>query len=276
MRLTRAILLCDVVTEDRLSHLGANIETDTHIFFHLVFLISLEWIEWIEGRRRRRRSDGGQRKKNNNNNTHGSNAIVVVNRHHQHPIHHNEFVPETVYFHIRPIMLICIGGVCVPYTAVVPLVVLALKWVVVRLAQMGLFPKAVADALHVSIAEEKGSELINAVGPSAVKTLTSEEEFQKLLDDPTQRVVCKFTARWALSRYRHAWHVYSSNLQLLIFSIAGVNPVIRSSHFMKNSHRTMPSRPSFLLWMWMTTTKLLANTTLPWCRLFWWSKGTRY
>lgn len=92
-------------------------------------------------------------------------------------------------------MLICIGGVCVPYTAVVPLVVLALKWVVVRLAQMGLFPKAVADALHVSIAEEKGSELINAVGPSAVKTLTSEEEFQKLLDDPTQRVVCKFTAR---------------------------------------------------------------------------------
>jgi hypothetical protein len=95
-------------------------------------------------------------------------------------------------------MLLCIGGVCVPYTAVVPLLVLALKWIAVQLAQMGLLPKAVANVLHISTSaesEDKGQP-ITAVGPSVVKVLESEADFRKLLDTPNQKVVCKFTARY--------------------------------------------------------------------------------
>ena len=96
-------------------------------------------------------------------------------------------------------MLICIGGVCVPYTAVIPLVVLALKWVAVKLAQMGLLPKAVGDLLQVSSTKDETSVAeIVATGPSIVKTLQSEEEFRKLLDDKEHKIVCKFTARYVL------------------------------------------------------------------------------
>ncbi len=84
-----------------------------------------------------------------------------------------------------------------PYTAVVPLLVLALKWIAVRLAQMGLLPKAVADVLHVSNTDEnEKGELITAVGPSVVETLESDSYFRKLLEVPNQKVVCKFTARY--------------------------------------------------------------------------------
>ena len=96
-------------------------------------------------------------------------------------------------------MLLCIGGVCVPYTAVVPLLVLALKWVAVQLAQMGLLPKAVADILHVNVSKtddaDKGQPM-TALGPSVVEVLESEARFRKLLETPNQKVVCKFTARY--------------------------------------------------------------------------------
>mmetsp|Transcript_49515 Transcript_49515/g.139365 ORF Transcript_49515/g.139365 Transcript_49515/m.139365 type:complete len:176 (-) Transcript_49515:69-596(-) len=97
-------------------------------------------------------------------------------------------------------MLLCIGGVCVPYTAVLPIVILALKWVAVRLAQMGLLPKAVGDALQVSFTanadEKEAVEEITAAGPSTVKTLESSEDFHALLEKKDHKVVCKFTASW--------------------------------------------------------------------------------
>lgn len=92
-------------------------------------------------------------------------------------------------------MLICFGGVCVPYTAVVPLVLLALKWVAVKLAQLGLLPKAVASYLQVSSVPQENVSIV-AKGPSVVKTLESEEEFRDSVADGTQKVVCKFTARY--------------------------------------------------------------------------------
>lgn len=96
------------------------------------------------------------------------------------------------------IMLICIGGVCVPYTAVVPIILLALKWVVVKLAEMGLFPKAVADFLQVrnSTTSTATEELIMADGPSTVVTLESEDLFRELIKDGKEKIVCKFTARY--------------------------------------------------------------------------------
>ena len=43
--------------------------------------------------------------------------------------------------------LCCIGGVCVPYSAVVPFAVVALQWLLGKLAAAGLLPPAVAHAL---------------------------------------------------------------------------------------------------------------------------------
>jgi len=43
----------------------------------------------------------------------------------------------------------CIGGVCVPYSAVLPLLALCLKWIVTKLAAAGLLPQIVADKLGV-------------------------------------------------------------------------------------------------------------------------------
>ena len=118
-------------------------------------------------------------------------------------------------------MSLCIGGVCVPYTAVVPLVILALKWVAVRMAQMGLLPKAIGDALHVPTSDEKEAEPIKAVGPSVVIQLEKEEELKKLLEDPNQKVVCKFTARCVeIQRTTSSWqyHMNLSDRPLFCFS----------------------------------------------------------
>ena len=96
-------------------------------------------------------------------------------------------------------MLLCIGGVCVPYTAVVPLLVLALKWIAVQMAHMGLLPKAVAVILNVNVSKAVDADQgqpITALGPSVVEVLESEARFRKLLETPNQKVVCKFTARY--------------------------------------------------------------------------------
>lgn len=123
-------------------------------------------------------------------------------------------------------MLLCIGGVCVPYTAVLPIVILALKWVAVRLAQMGLLPKAVGDALQVSFTanadEKEAVEEITAVGPSTVKTLESSEDFHAFLEKKDHKVVCKFTARYDENRAQCVWpspisHYSSSNLIAFLF-----------------------------------------------------------
>jgi len=103
-------------------------------------------------------------------------------------------------------MLICIGGVCVPYTAVVPIILLALKWVVVKLVTMGLLPKAIGDFLQVSAttsgdAQKEVESMIASNGPSLVKTLKSDDEFRNLIKEGKEKVVCKFTARYEGKRF---------------------------------------------------------------------------
>jgi thioredoxin 1 len=44
--------------------------------------------------------------------------------------------------------LCCIGGVCIPYTALLPLLVLGLQWLVKKLAQAGLLPSSWTSTLH--------------------------------------------------------------------------------------------------------------------------------
>jgi thioredoxin 1 len=44
--------------------------------------------------------------------------------------------------------LCCIGGVCIPYTALLPLLVLGLQWILKMLAQAGLLPSSWTSTLH--------------------------------------------------------------------------------------------------------------------------------
>ena len=113
-------------------------------------------------------------------------------------------------------MLICIGGVCVPYTAVVPIILLALKWVVVKLVRMGLLPKAIGDILQVSntTTSSSGEALMTANGPSVVTNLDSEDLFRELVKDGKEKIVCKFTARYDSSRFLRRKTVLDENVPL--------------------------------------------------------------
>jgi thioredoxin 1 len=44
--------------------------------------------------------------------------------------------------------LCCVGGVCIPYTALLPLLVLGLQWIVKKLAEAGLLPASWTSTLH--------------------------------------------------------------------------------------------------------------------------------
>jgi thioredoxin 1 len=99
-------------------------------------------------------------------------------------------------------MLICLGGVCIPYTAVVPLFILGLKWIVTKLGLARFFPKFVQDILQLeSIPSNKDCcsqalSVPSSDGVSLVKVLETDEEFEELLKDEAQKVVCKFTSTW--------------------------------------------------------------------------------
>jgi len=47
-------------------------------------------------------------------------------------------------------MLFCIGGVCVPYSAIVPLILLGLRWVVAKLHVYGLVPKFLSEMMNLN------------------------------------------------------------------------------------------------------------------------------
>mmetsp|Transcript_20857 Transcript_20857/g.23892 ORF Transcript_20857/g.23892 Transcript_20857/m.23892 type:complete len:235 (+) Transcript_20857:47-751(+) len=47
-------------------------------------------------------------------------------------------------------MLFCIGGVCVPYSAIVPLILLGLRWVVAKLQVYGLVPKFLSELMNLN------------------------------------------------------------------------------------------------------------------------------
>lgn len=112
-------------------------------------------------------------------------------------------------------MLCCIGGVCVPYTAVVPLLLLAVRWCLAKLARLGLVPGAIVKMMNLqemqsssSCCKESSSttrtsttttESYCAAGSSTVQELESEEEFHRLLNQGG-KVVVKFTARYVDSK----------------------------------------------------------------------------
>ena len=119
---------------------------------------------------------------------------------------------------------LCIGGVCIPYTALLPILLMALQWVASQFAKVGLLPDFIAKRLgmnnadrkkHVSC-EEQGCCSNNASRSDSVlttataATTTSDEDDEVTVEhiDNLNRwkevftacknstLVVKFTADW--------------------------------------------------------------------------------
>ncbi|CAB9516148.1 Thioredoxin H-type [Seminavis robusta] len=91
---------------------------------------------------------------------------------------------------------ICFGGICVPYTAVMPLLFLGLRWLLQKAIELGLIPKSVQEKLFPSSTKYAPTETSREVsgGSGGVTVVESEEAFREILKNPY--VVCKFTAAW--------------------------------------------------------------------------------
>ena len=132
--------------------------------------------------------------------------------------------------------LCCIGGVCIPYTAIIPLIIYGLQWMLQKLANMGLLPESVCQQLQgfmITInntsKEKEGSdgsccresdktsnvtnvrrgkqnkEGLNTCCADADTTnhaanipmIESQEDWEQLITiSDGMIVVCKFTAAW--------------------------------------------------------------------------------
>eukprot|EP00986_Skeletonema_menzelii_P007864 scaffold3128_cov145-Skeletonema_menzelii.AAC.2 len=53
---------------------------------------------------------------------------------------------------------LCIGGVCIPYAGLIPLLLFALKWVAAQLAKVGLLPDFIAQRLGLQSEKESCAE----------------------------------------------------------------------------------------------------------------------
>jgi hypothetical protein len=160
----------------------------------------------------------------------------------------------------------------VPYTAVVPIILLALKWVMVKLVRMGLLPKAIGDILQVSntTTSAAGEELMTANGPSVVTNLVSDDLFRELVKDGKEKIVCKFTARYDSSRFLRGKTVEDDRVpcvspkylskSLSLFVSVGANLVIKCNPFMRVFPLTTRPKLNSLRLMRMTLKRLQVNT----------------
>ena len=119
----------------------------------------------------------------------------------------------------------CIGGVCIPYSAIVPLILLGFRWVLDKILSLGLLPESIETRLlqltgrsagktssssssssctksccgtptnASSIATSKSSSNGTKDSVVVVTTIESEEEWQKAVSSH-DLVFCKFTATW--------------------------------------------------------------------------------
>lgn len=91
-------------------------------------------------------------------------------------------------------MSCCIGGVCIPYTAIVPMVLLGLKWIVTKLAYVGLLPSSVVQWLGLSQREQTNVDCCSETNaPTKVMEITSEEQWNELMAKK-EMILVKFTA----------------------------------------------------------------------------------
>jgi thioredoxin 1 len=118
--------------------------------------------------------------------------------------------------------LCCINGVCVPYSALIPLLYYGLRWLLTKLTESGLIPKTWEEKINTilhktlhpssSSSSTKSNEAstngscCDATGSCSTKqtsmaetelitTITSMEQWESLFTSSSV-VICKFTAKW--------------------------------------------------------------------------------
>lgn len=105
--------------------------------------------------------------------------------------------------------MICIGGVCVPYSAVIPLILMGIRWVFAKLHLYGLLPAFAADVMNLKSARPDKNKSPPCCTdkrvhrgksdpspkPAVVIALESDEQFDNLIKE-NAKVVVKFTASW--------------------------------------------------------------------------------
>lgn len=98
---------------------------------------------------------------------------------------------------------LCIGGVCIPYSAVFTLFLIGLKWFGAKIFSLGLLPESVAARLGIgkstsscvgkSCCAIKSSIDRNKVGK--VHVIEDEEDWESIKKKETI-IIAKFTATW--------------------------------------------------------------------------------
>ena len=105
--------------------------------------------------------------------------------------------------------LCCIGGVCIPYSALLPLLVWGLRWLVEKMAAFGLLPKSLEAWLLTTLQIQSNkrttddcckTEAQGSVSPSRspdrnIEEVESMNDWNKLRQS-NDMVVAKFSASW--------------------------------------------------------------------------------
>lgn len=106
--------------------------------------------------------------------------------------------------------LCCIGGVCVPYTALLPILVLGLQWILQKLSQAGLLPSTWSTEINKYLGASgqhqdknhlrrgKQSKVGSCCAPNkTIVNCTKDEEWETLVRSTTAPAIAvKFTATW--------------------------------------------------------------------------------
>lgn len=105
----------------------------------------------------------------------------------------------------------CIGGVCIPYSALIPLLVYALKWFIEKLYAWGLVPDSVLESLNKTlhwkqsqtdenVDDDKQYSTSCCDASGTVLRIETKEQWNSLFrtvdEGDAMIVVCKFTAGW--------------------------------------------------------------------------------
>ena len=60
--------------------------------------------------------------------------------------------------HSRIMSCLCLGGVCIPYTALLPMLLIGLQWIASQFAKVGLLPESIARRLGLAAAASAGTK----------------------------------------------------------------------------------------------------------------------
>lgn len=102
--------------------------------------------------------------------------------------------------------LCCIGGVCIPYSALLPFLAYAFQWLLAKLVDYGILPDWLHNRLQGMIPSKKTtkrqsdscctSATCSTVSDSEKITFVQSSEQWDALLRSTKPVVCKLTASW--------------------------------------------------------------------------------